>query len=80
MTIVHTPTLSLGTRVLERGEEVRIRGERGVRFRFVSLTTNAETGVTWVDVVEVFRGVGGVMRAFRLDRVIPLPRKRKARR
>lgn len=80
MSIVHAPSLALPSRTIERGEEVRIRGERGVRFRFAGVSTNTETGATWIDCYEVFRGVGGVMRAFRLERLVPLPRRRMARR
>lgn len=61
---------------IERGELIKVSGEYGVKFKFDSFVTNKLTGAQWVDCFEMFRGQVGVARAFRLDRIKRIPRKR----
>jgi hypothetical protein len=68
--------------LVEPGEIIRVSGEHGLRFKFYSLTTNTETGASWVDCFEVYKARSGVMRSFYVERVrkIPVRRKRRVRR
>ena len=68
--------------IIEPGEIFRVDGEHGLRFKFYSLTTNKETGVSWVDCFEVYKARSGVMRSFYIERIkkIPVRRKRRVRR
>jgi hypothetical protein len=61
---------------IEKGDLIKISGEYGVKFRFLSVTTNTETGAVWVDCIETYRGQPGPFRSFTLDRVRRIPKKR----
>lgn len=67
---------------IEPGEIIRIDGEHGLRFKFYSLTTNTETGVSWIDCFEVYKARSGVMRSFYVEKIrkIPVRRKRRVKR
>lgn len=65
-----------GNFTIEKGDLIKIQGEYGSRFKFLCITTNSETGATWVDCVEMHRGQPGAFRAFRIDRVRRIPKKR----
>jgi hypothetical protein len=55
-------------------------GEWGLTFKFNYLVTNTETNKIYVECFEMYRGRAGVMRAFTLDRIKPMPKKRRAKR
>jgi hypothetical protein len=76
-----TITLPDGS-TLDIGEIFRVNGEHGLRFKFAGLTTNVETGASWVECFEVHKSRVGVQRSFRVDRVkkIPIRRKRRVKR
>jgi hypothetical protein len=61
------------------GELIKIMGEYGTTFTFTSLTTNVETGVSWIECREMNKGQIGAFRAFYIDRVKKLPVRRKKR-
>lgn len=61
---------------IEAGDIIKIVGEYGLRFRFESLTTNPEINSTWVDCIELDRGVPTRFRSFAVDRVKRIPKKR----
>jgi hypothetical protein len=65
-----------GNFTIESGDLIKIVGEYGMRFKFVSITTNTKTGATWVDCHEVHRGQTGAFRSFSLDRVKRIPKRR----
>ena len=72
--------------VVERGDMFKIRGknrfgvgEWGLTFKFNYLVTDAVTGNVYVECFEMFRGRAGVMRAFPIDRVKRIPKKRSKR-
>ena len=72
--------LEIGNFTISNGDLIKIQGEHGMRFKFHSLTTNTETGVTWVDCFEVHKRAGaGCFRSFRVDRVKRIPTKRGRR-
>lgn len=73
------PSFTIGNREIVEGDIVKVHGEHGLKFRVIGLTTNINTGVQWVDCYELSKGVPAQTRAFYLDRIRPLPRKRKKR-
>ena len=74
------PEIEVDGFVIEKGELIKIKDEWGMRFKFDGLVTNTDTGAQWVDCFEMYRGRAGVLRAFRLDRVKRIPKKRGKRR
>jgi hypothetical protein len=70
------PELTIDNFTIERGELIKIKDEWGMRFKFDSLVTNTETGSQWVDCFEVHRGRTGCLRAFKIDRVKRIPKRR----
>lgn len=71
--------LEVGNFTISNGDLIKITGEHGMRFKFHSLTTNTDTGVTWVDCFEVHKRAAGCFRSFRVDRVKRIPTKRGKR-
>ena len=71
--------IEVGNFVINSGDLIKISGEHGMRFKFHSLTTNTDTGVTWVDCFEVHKRASGCFRSFRIDRVRRIPVKRGRR-
>lgn len=63
--------------LISAGDFIKIKGEYGVKFKFQSFTTNSETGATWVDCFETFRGAAGAFRSFRTERVKRIPQRGK---
>jgi hypothetical protein len=68
--------MEYGNFTIEKGDLIKIQGEYGTRFKFISITTNTETGVFWVDCIETYRGQPGPFRSFTVDRVRRIPKKR----
>jgi hypothetical protein len=72
--------------VIERGDMFKIKGknsfgigEWGMTFKFDHLVTNTENGKIYVECFEMYRGKAGVMRAFNVDRIKRIPKKRSKR-
>ena len=72
--------------VIERGDLFKIKGknsfgigEWGLTFKFDHLVTNTENGKVYVECFEMYRGKAGVMRAFPIDRIKRIPKKRSKR-
>lgn len=70
--------------VVERGDMFKVKGknsfgvgEWGLTFKFDHLVTNLENDTVYVECFEMYRGRAGVMRAFPLDRIKPMPKKRR---
>jgi hypothetical protein len=72
-------SIAVGSRVLMRGDFIKILGEHGGKFKFNSLVTNKETGAQWIDCFEMHKGTVSACRSFRSDRIklIPIKRGRK---
>lgn len=60
-----------------RGDIIKVKGQHGVKFRFDYFTTNTETGSQWVDCFELHRGVAQCFRAFKVEDIKRVPKKRK---
>ena len=72
--------------VIERGGMFKIRGknsfgvgEWGLMFKFNYLVTDTKSGNIYVECFEMFRGRAGVMRAFPIERIKRIPKKRSKR-
>ena len=72
--------------VIERGDMFKIRGknsfgvgEWGLMFKFNYLVTDTKSGNIYVECFEMFRGRAGVMRAFPIERIKRIPKKRSKR-
>lgn len=68
--------MEYGNFTIEKGDLIKISGEYGIKFKFLSITTNTETGATWVDCTETYRGQPGPFRSFAIERVRRIPKKR----
>lgn len=66
-------------RVIEKDEVIKISGEHGRKFVFKQHVTRTDTGVEWIDCIQLEKGVSAGWRFFRPDRIKPLPKKRKIR-
>ena len=64
---------------VEKGDIIKIKGIWGVKFRFFQYVTNPKNNVSWIDCVELERGVPCGMRSFYPDRVKTMPKKRGKR-
>lgn len=60
-----------------RGDIIKIVGQYGLKFKFDSFVTNAETGATWIDCFEVFRNTASQYRSFRPELVKRIPQRGK---
>lgn len=75
------PYLEIDGFTINAGDIIKVRGEYGVKFKFVGVTTNTVTGSTWVDCFEIFRGSAQQFRAFKEDRIKRIPQRgRRAKR
>jgi hypothetical protein len=70
-------TFELNGFEVNAGDIIKAKGEYGAKFKVRGLTTNIETGATWVDCFELIRGVPSQFRAFKLDRVKRVPQRGK---
>jgi hypothetical protein len=68
--------LQVGTRTVLPGEVIKINGEHGAKFKFISLVTNKETGATWIDCFELDKTIVSAWRSFKTDRIKLMPIKR----
>ena len=62
---------------ISEGDIIKVKGEYGIKFKFVGVTTNTLTGSQWVDCFEIFRGSAQQFRAFKEDRIRRVPQKGK---
>ena len=74
---VTNPYMEVGGFSIEAGDIIKVRGEYGVKFKFIGITTNELTGSQWVDCFEIFRGKAQQFRAFKEDRIKRVPQKGK---
>jgi hypothetical protein len=68
--------IQVGTRTVLSGEIIKINGEHGAKFKFISLVTNKETGATWIDCFELDKNIVSAWRSFKADRIKLMPIKR----
>jgi hypothetical protein len=79
--LVTEPYMEADGFAINAGDIIKVKGEYGVSFKFVGVTTNTKTGSTWVDCFEIFRGKAQQFRAFKQDRIKRVPQRgRRAKR
>lgn len=66
-------------KTISSGDIIKIRGVWGSKFRFQNFVTNPENGMSWIDCIELERGIACGMRSFYPDRAKPIPKKRGKR-
>ena len=71
------PNVIIDGHIIEQGEMIKIKGEHGSKFKFISLTKNNDNGLEWVDCVEYEKGFPRATRSFDLERVKRIPARRK---
>jgi hypothetical protein len=71
------PYMELDGFAINAGDVIKVKGEYGVKFKFVGVTTNDLTGSQWVDCFEIFRGKAQQFRAFKEDRIKRIPQRGK---
>jgi hypothetical protein len=62
-----------------RGDIIKIKGVWGSKFKFLHHVTNPKNNVSWVDCIQLEKGVGCGWRSFYPERVKALPKKRGKR-
>lgn len=70
-------TIIVDGHTIEQGEMIKIKGEHGSRFKFISVTKNNDNGLEWVDCVEYEKGFPRAMRSFDKEKVSRIPKRRK---
>lgn len=66
-------------KTINAGDLIKIKGIWGSKFKFQNFVTNPKTGVSWIDCIELERGVACGMRSFYPERVKAIPKKRGKR-
>lgn len=66
-------------KTVNKGDLIKIKGVWGTKFRFHQFVTNPDISRSWIDCVELEKGVGCGMRSFYPERVKVLPKKRGKR-
>jgi hypothetical protein len=62
-----------------KGDVIKIKGMWGREFKFLNYVTNPKTNVSWIDCIELERGLGCGFRSFYPERVKIIPKKRGKR-
>lgn len=62
---------------IDSGDLIKIRGQYGSVFIFQELVTNLETGVQWIDCIQLEKGQPGPFRSFYPADVKRIPKRRK---
>lgn len=70
-------TMKVDGFTIQSGDLIKIKGQYGGKFIFQGLITNRETGVQWIDCIELDRGQPGPFRSFYPDSVKRIPKRRK---
>jgi len=72
------PELVVGKRTIKRGDTIKIKGEKGCFYSFWGVTTNPDNGIQWVDCFYLRKTQFCGQYSYAIDKVIPMPRKRKS--
>lgn len=66
-------------KTVNKGDLIKIRGIWGVKFKFLNYVTNPKNNVSWIDCLQLERGISCAFRSFYPDRVKLIPKKRGKR-
>jgi hypothetical protein len=72
-------TIVDSNRTIEEDEIIKISGEHGRKFRFKGHVTRTDTGVEWIECIQLEKSVSAGWRFFRPDRIKPLPKSKRSR-
>jgi hypothetical protein len=67
------------SRVIEQDEVIKISGEHGRKFRFKHHVTRTDTGIEWIECIQLEKSISAGWRFFRPNRIKPLPKSRRPR-
>jgi hypothetical protein len=69
-------------KTINAGDLIKVKGEYGTKFKFIAYVKHTISGATWVDCLELERGVARAFRSFREDRIKPIhiPKRRNKKR
>lgn len=66
-------------KTVTKGDIIKIKGIWGTKFRFQQYVTNPRINKSWIDCIELEKGVGCGIRSFYPERVKVVPKKRGKR-
>lgn len=66
-------------RLISKGDLIKIKGVWGTKFKFLNYVTNPKNGKSWIDCIELEKGIGCGFRSFYPERVKHIPKKRGKR-
>lgn len=66
-------------KTIVKGDIIKIKGIWGTTFKFLNHVTNPKTGVSWIDCIQLEKGLGCGFRSFYPDRIKTIPKKRGKR-
>jgi hypothetical protein len=66
-------------KTIVKGDIIKIKGVWGIKFKFLSHVTNPKNNVSWIDCIQLEKGIGCGWRSFYPDRVKTIPKKRGKR-
>ena len=78
---IRSPSYTMESgRVIEQGKIIKISEIWGIKFRFIEHVTRLDNGKSWIDCVQLERGVSCGVRSFYPDRIKPLPKTTRKKR
>jgi hypothetical protein len=66
-------------KTIVKGDIIKIKGVWGIKFKFLSHVTNPKNNVSWIDCIQLEKGIGCGWRSFYPDRVKTIPKRRGKR-
>jgi hypothetical protein len=60
---------TIDNKVVNQGDFIKIKGIWGTEFKFLNFVTNPKTETSWIDCIQLEKGIGCGMRSFYPDRV-----------
>jgi hypothetical protein len=66
-------------KTVNKGDLIKIKGIWGIKFKFLNYVTNPKNDISWIDCLQLERGIACGTRSFYPDRVKLIPKKRGKR-
>lgn len=63
-------------KTINKEDIIRVKGVWGVKFKFLNYVTNPKNDVSWIDCLQLEKGIACGTRSFYPDRVKFMPKKR----
>lgn len=71
------PELTIGNKVVKRGDVIKIKGQKKCLYSFWGITTNPDNGIQWVDCFYLKKTQLSGQYSYAIEKVIPISKKRK---